>query len=267
MKISIITPTFNSGKTIRRNIESVVGQTYKNYEHIIIDNDSREDTVALARGVYEQAGQADKVRIYSERDRGISDGFNKGISAASGDIISILNSDDSFFDNTVLQTVVAAFQTSDKLLVHGNINFIDPVYGSNIRKPLPSGPVGITFNHQTMFVKRKIYSEAGLYDINFKYSMDYEFYCRLKLRYGDTGNISTYLAQPLVTMNAFGASWKNEINSIEEIKKALILHGLWDMKGRMFYSGRIVRTKLKHYFTKVGMNKLVELWRKHKWAD
>ena len=96
MKISVITPTFNSEKTIAGNIHSIINQTHKDFEHIIIDNISADKTIELAKNYYLSAGIVDRLIIISEKDNGISDAFNKGIKAASGEIIAILNSDDAY---------------------------------------------------------------------------------------------------------------------------------------------------------------------------
>jgi len=109
--ITIITPTFNSAKTIRRNAVSVVNQSYLYFNHIIIDNLSSDETIGEVKKVYENSGYMEKLQIISEKDSGISEAFNKGIELADGDVIGILNSDDYFYDNNVLKKVVGAFKT------------------------------------------------------------------------------------------------------------------------------------------------------------
>ena len=94
MKISIITPTFNSQETIEDNINSVIQQDYDNWEQIIVDNLSEDKTLNIVSKF-----QSNKTTIISEKDKGIYDAINKGISKAKGDIISILHSDDFFYDN------------------------------------------------------------------------------------------------------------------------------------------------------------------------
>jgi glycosyltransferase involved in cell wall biosynthesis len=101
MKISVITPTFNSEKTIARNAQSIVSQTHKDFEHIIIDNLSSDNTVGILKRLYEENKITGKLKIISERDSGISDAFNKGINAASGNAIAILNSDDAYYSSQV----------------------------------------------------------------------------------------------------------------------------------------------------------------------
>jgi len=158
MKISVVTPTFNSEKTIAGNIQSIISQAYKDFEHIIIDNLSTDKTIELAKNYYLSAGMIDRLIIISEKDNGISDAFNKGIKTASGEIIAILNSDDVYFNNRVFEKVAALFEDKEILFVHGDIYFDDDVYGSNIRKPLLC-PVttAMPYNHPSMFLRREVY--------------------------------------------------------------------------------------------------------------
>ena len=99
MLISIITPTFNSANAIQETVKSVISQTYGNFEHIIVDNESKDNTLDLIKNIYINAGIYEKLKIVSEKDDGISDAFNKGIANSSGEIIGILNSDDIFYDS------------------------------------------------------------------------------------------------------------------------------------------------------------------------
>ena len=94
MKISIITPTFNSETTILNNVNSILNQTHLEFEHIIIDNESSDDTLKLINEAYNNRNLKEKLRIIREKDKGIAEAFNKGIEASRGEIIGILNSDD-----------------------------------------------------------------------------------------------------------------------------------------------------------------------------
>ena len=102
--ITIITPTFNSEKTIYDNIKSITDQQYTNWEHIIIDNLSFDQTLNLIKKNINK-----NMRIISEKDNGIYDAINKGIKLAQGEIISILHSDDIYYDNETLSKVVESF--------------------------------------------------------------------------------------------------------------------------------------------------------------
>jgi glycosyltransferase involved in cell wall biosynthesis len=269
MKISVITPTYNSGKTIEQIAQSLLDQNHKNFEQIIIDNLSDDDTLKKIEQLYENTGNIDKLRILSERDKGIAEAFNKGIEASSGEIIGILNSDDYYYDETVLGKIADAFSEKNVLYSHGNIYFYDPVYGSNVRKPLMC-PItqALPFNHPTMFFRKEVYQEFGVFDTGYNYAMDFEFICRLIKQIDDFYNKGIYIeGEPLVTMAGGGASWTNELDSIEETKRALKQYEFWNFDARKNYILRKLRTKVKSGLTKVEGEKIVVKWRKKKWTN
>ncbi len=269
MQISIITPTFNSDKIITRNVNSILSQSYNNYEHIIIDNLSSDNTILTIKNLFENSGKTKQLNIISEKDNGISDAFNKGIKASNGEIVGILNSDDEYFNDNVLERVTNAFDDEKILFVHGDVLFDDPVYGSNIRKPLlRSVTYALPFNHPTMFFRKEVYNKYGMFDIDYNYAMDFEFICRLIKQVDDFYNKGIYLkGEPLVTMAAGGASWENELDSIEETRKALKKYDYWNFDARKNYILRVLRTKLKIFLSKIGLNGIVKKWRKRKWEN
>lgn len=268
MKISVITPVYNSQSTIAANIRSVVEQNYADFEHIIIDNLSTDNTLNIIDGFYFNNNIGEKLKIISEKDEGISDAFNKGLNAATGELTVILNSDDEFYSPKFFNDVVEVFQNNPNLLiVHGDIFFEDKKYGSNIRQPLKNKAAGIHFNHPGMFIKKELYNKIGMYNKSFKVSMDFELYCRIYKNY-DIEKISYYLNKyPFVKMRAGGTSWENEFQSIYEIKKALKLNDLWDYHGRKFYYQRYFRTIVKNVLSKVGLSNTVKMWRNYKWKN
>lgn len=268
MKISVITPTFNSEITIAENINSVISQTYENFEQIIVDNLSTDSTLTIAKEIYSKKNYTEKLIIISEKDEGISDAFNKGIKRATGDLIAILNSDDSYFYSDLFKEVVKIFSDRDILFVHGDILFKDRKFGTNVRRPLMCDlTFAMPFNHPTMFLRKEAYDKIGLFDKSFRYSMDFEFICRLSKKYDLKKNGYYFDIKPMVIMRAGGASWNNEISSIKETKLALKKHNLWNIKALYFYSSRIFRTKLKFIFDKLGFLFLVRFWRKLKWKN
>ncbi|NBX93414.1 MAG: glycosyltransferase [Proteobacteria bacterium] len=263
MKISVITPTFNSEASIRRNIQSVNVQLHPETEHIFIDNLSSDQTVSM---INNQSKRSPK--IVSEKDRGISDAFNKGIRIASGDIISILNSDDAFFDEHTLERVTSAFLAEPDLeFVHGNMLFVDPVHGSQIRRPL-QGPItkAMPFNHPAFFVRKSFYDKLGLFDESFSYAMDFELICRLYLNPLETKLKGYYIeGAPLAVMHSGGASTVNELKSVEEAERALKKNQLWNLEAQKALSNRRNRIHLKNYFSKWGLGGLIKVWRFFKW--
>lgn len=269
MKISVITPTYNSGKTIEQNVHSLLDQNYKNFEQIIIDNLSDDNTLKKIEQLYKNAGNIDRLRILSEKDNGIAEAFNKGIKTADGEVIGILNSDDQYYDESVLEKVTNCFKDKKVLFVHGNIYFEDPLYGSNIRKPLLC-PItrAMPYNHPSMFFRKEVYAQHGYFDTDYKYAMDFEFICRLFKSIVDFNSRGYYIdGKPLVTMLAGGASWKNELDSIEETRKALKKYDYWNFDARKNYILRKLRTKIKSWLSAIKMENVVTRWRKRKWEN
>ncbi len=269
MIISIITPTYNSGKTIEQNVRSILNQNYDNFEQVVVDNLSDDDTLKKIDQLYKKTGNIDRMRILSEKDNGIAEAFNKGIKTAGGEIVGILNGDDQYYDEYALEKVANCFKDKNILFAHGNIYFDDPIYGSNIRKPLLC-PItkAMPYNHPTMFFRKEVYAQNGYFDIGYKYAMDFELICRLNKSIIDFNSKGFYLdGEPLVIMAAGGASWKNELDSIEETKRALKKHNYWNCVAKKNYSLRKLRTKIKYGLSIIKMEKFVARWRKRKWKN
>lgn len=269
MIISIITPTYNSEKTIARNAESVLAQDYENYVHIIIDNLSSDRTLEIISDLYEKAGKTDKLKVISEPDKGISDAFNKGISYSGGDIIGILNSDDYYYSPDVLSRTCSAFSSPDILFTHGDMYFEDEIYGSNVRRPLLTpARLAMPYNHPTMFFRREVYEKYGGFDLNFRYAMDYELVCRLESRIPGFAAKGYYIkGGPLVYVKSGGASWEHEGRAIREIKPALRNNSLWQADSSRAYYMRLGRNILKKYMSMAGLESAVKIWRRWKWKN
>lgn len=267
MKISVITPIFNSEKTIKENILSVVNQSYKNYEQIIIDNLSSDKSIDIIKNIYDEFKTNDKLKIISEKDNGIAEAFNKGIKASKGDLITILNSDDYFLTNELFSEVIKIFSDENILFAHGNILFIDEKYGTNIRRPLLC-PItkAFPYNHPGMFVRKKIYDDYGLFNESFKYAMDYEFFCRLYKNISNFSKKGFYIqGEPIAVMRAGGISWQKELDSIYEVKLALQKNHFWNFDAKRNFIFRSIRIKIKIFLTKIKLNKVIHLWRNWKW--
>ncbi len=267
IKISIITPANNNEKTIAQTAGSVINQSYRDFEHIIIDNCSTDNTVNIVKKLYAGQNEKEKLKIVSEPDRGISDAFNKGIKISEGDVVGILNADDHYYNNDVLQKVTEAFKKENILFAHGNIFFEDRKYGSNIRRPLMC-PIthALPFNHPTMFFVKEVYEKYGLYNVDYKQAMDFEFICRLEKNIPGFRSKGKYInGDPLVYMRAGGSSWENELNSLEEVKRALMEYDFWNKDAERSYRARVFRTRAKKYLDQAGLNSIVKIWRKNKW--
>lgn len=175
---SIITVTYNSESTIRDTIESVLNQSYKNYEYIIIDGKSTDNTLEIIKE-YEVKFEG-KLRYISEPDGGIYDAMNKGISMTKGEIIGIINSDD-WYEKYALENVMSQYQEYDYTVYYGYMRTVDSMSGKEIRCAIYNHEYirEAMINHPTVFVSKKIYEKFGMYDLCYKASADYDFIIRL----------------------------------------------------------------------------------------
>lgn len=171
--ISIVTACLNSENTIRHTIESVLNQTYDNYEYIIKDGGSKDSTLAIAREYEERF--AGKLRIIQEKDRCMYEAMNQGVESSRGDIIGILNSDD-FYSSDTLEHVAKIYSESDTdlLVVIGDMERVSSEGETIYRYHFTQAMVDqkCCFGHPSMFAARKVYDRIGLYDTSYKLAAD-----------------------------------------------------------------------------------------------
>jgi glycosyltransferase involved in cell wall biosynthesis len=228
LKISIITITYNSEKTLDDTIKSVLSQTYKNIEYIIVDGASTDGTIKIV------TSYGDKItKFISESDNGIYDAMNKGLKLASGDIVGILNSDDVYFDENVISNVVAKFEESKTDSIYGDLYYVDENDLQKVQRYWKSSEFkegsfakGWHPPHPTFFVKKEVYVKYGYFDLEMKVSADFELMIRFLERY----KISTaYLPKVLVRMRTGGESnrsIKNIITGNKSILRAFDKNGI-----------------------------------------
>lgn len=201
--ISIITVCFNSERTIKKTIESVLFQEYNFFEYIIVDGNSSDSTLQIINEF-----KLDKrISIISEPDKGIYDAINKGINKANGEIIGILNSDDYYFDQSILSKIVSGF-SEETDLVYSDICFINKKqkisrYFSSKYFNKYFFYFGMMPPHPSIFVRRKLYENLGLYKTTYQIAADFEFFLRVFL---NSDNYAKYLPMLSVIMNEGGAS-------------------------------------------------------------
>ena len=123
MKVSVITATWNSGKTLRTTLDSVLNQSYPDIEHIIVDGGSTDNTMEIIRE-YEPRYNG-RLRYISEPDKGLYDAMNKGIRMATGEVVGILNSDDFYTSSDVVEKLEKELATNRVDAVYGDIHFVD----------------------------------------------------------------------------------------------------------------------------------------------
>ena len=232
MKVSIITATYNSAATVADTLASVQRQTYRNIEHIVVDGLSVDDTLL----VVQKAGHGGIV--VSEKDQGIYDAMNKGIDLTHGEIVGILNSDDFFAHDTVVEEVVDLFEKTGCDAVYGDLIFVHPDKPSKVlRKWIAGGYDEALFlkgwmpPHPTFFVKRSIYEQFGKFNIHLRSSADYE----LLLRFLYMHKIKVqYLPDVLVHMRSGGQSTKSVANRIKAHKEDYMAWRLNNLKPRWY---------------------------------
>lgn len=173
MKISVITACFNSEKSIRQTIESVMHQDYKDIEYLIIDGGSTDGTLGIVR---EYEDRID--RIVSEEDQGIYDAFNKGIRLATGDILFFLNSDDWLIDEQVLSEVAQEFTKDQELLfLYGGAQWLFPdghTWEDNLPLTLIRIHQGKICPHQGTFYHKEFFEKYQGFDLKYHIVADAE---------------------------------------------------------------------------------------------
>ena len=206
MKISIITITYNSAKTLSRALESVQSQTHRDIEHILVDGASTDGTVELIKAY---AKTHPNVKWVSEKDNGIYHALNKGIAMATGDAIGFLHSDDVFNSSDSIGEIVAAFESSQADVVYGDLQYCK---GNKVVRRWESNefhPRSLKYGwmppHPTVYVRKEVYEAVGEYDDWFRISADYD----MILRIFTAGYKTHYIPKVLVCMEVGGASNKN----------------------------------------------------------
>ena len=223
MKISIITVCLNSEKTILANLNSILSQTYKNIEHILVDGGSTDNTLKYLNN-YPNL----KKKIIIEKKPGIYNAMNMGIKKATGDFIGILNSDDILNSETTIQKLVNIFKKNPKYKIFlGNVVFFKEDY-KKIHRYYPSYDFqknllrnGIMPPHPGAFIHKTIYKKVGLYDKKFRIAGDFDFFVKCFIK-----NNLKFKKISIVTtrMQTGGISGKNlfsNIYSSYEINKSL----------------------------------------------
>lgn len=228
MKVSIITITYNSESTLIDTIDSVLNQTYTDIEYIIIDGKSTDSTVSIIHSYKDKIS-----KFISEKDNGLYDALNKGISMATGDIIGVLHSDDFYTNHQVIEKVVQIFNLNQADAVYADLFYVDKTNIDKILRKWKSGNYkhGMFVNgwmppHPTFFVRRHCYEKYGSFNLDLVSAADYE----LMLRFVHKHQIKlAYLPEFIIKMRAGGlsnASLSNRIRANQEDRKAWLMNGL-----------------------------------------
>lgn len=252
LKISIVTVSFNSEKTLADTIYSVLSQTYPDIEYILVDGSSKDNTLDIIR-TYESQFNG-RMKWISEPDRGLYDAMNKGIRMATGDVVGILNSDDFFTSNDVLEKVAECFADNDVDAVYGDIHFVRSddlnrcvrYYSSRIfRRGLMR--LGFIPAHPSFYCHRECFEKYGCYKTDYKIAADFD----LLLRFIYVHRIRIkYLPVDMVTMRLGGASTsglKSRMTGMKEHLRSFRENGV---KTNRFLLSLRYFYKLTEYFRK-----------------
>lgn len=263
MKLSIIIPTFNSGAVINRALDSIISQTFSDWEVLIMDGVSTDNTIEVA-----QSYNDPRIRIFSETDKGIYDAMNKGIKKAKGEWLYFLGSDDFLLSPKIFE----------KILCPKN-NYYDVIYGDVQSPILPEVHRGqwsinnLTANrcHQAIFYKRELFSRLGVYNLKYHYLADFEFNLRWFLsKYVNSKYVPIEIAffspNGVSEQHQDGKFWndfhyivvKNGYNKLDTANKIFYLSKSYEKETNYFRRLRlnllmkhnVYKTKLKRIFRK-----------------
>ena len=182
-KISIITVCYNSESTIKETFESVLKQTYSNYQYIVVDGKSQDNTVNIIREYQEKFNaKGIEFEYTSEKDNGLFDAMNKGVKKATGDIVGIINSDDVIHDDKTFEKIVKKFVDDKCDAVYSDLYLMDETMSKPNRIFIAgkkSYKIGWYPPHPTLYLKKEIYDKYGTYNPKYKIAADYDFMVRI----------------------------------------------------------------------------------------
>ncbi len=209
LKISIITATYNSGKTVGDTLKSVLAQTYHDYELLVVDGASKDNTLEVVKKM--EPLFEGRMRYISEPDKGIYDAMNKGIRMATGDVIGILNSDDFYTSDDALACIAWTLENEKVDAVYGDIHYVDDEDLKKCVRYYSSKPfrrwmmrLGFMPAHPSFYCRKEVYEKYGAFDAeNYRVAADFENLLRLIF----VNKIKThYISKDFVTMRTGGAS-------------------------------------------------------------
>ncbi len=242
--ISIITVVYNGSKTLEQTIQSVINQSYKNIEYIIIDGGSTDGTINIIKKYEKHISH-----WISETDKGLYDAMNKGIALATGELIGMINSDDWYELDAVKIVVNSYLNNPEKRIFHSNRYDVDDVGNRRIYKFNKSNfkfiYFSMTYNHPSMFIHKNIYASYN-YNIEFKSISDYEFVLKVFI---NNSNLFYFIPNSYVNYRLNGISTKQSfISEIKEGSKARLNAGLKYHHILVFIFLKFIRSILRKVF-------------------
>lgn len=220
--ISVITVCYNAEKVIAPTVMSVASQTMRDFEHIIVDGASGDDTITIARRIC-----MENIRIFSEPDKGIYDAMNKGLRLARGEYVIFLNAGDTFYDENTLRRYSEAIKASSPDIIYGDTFIVDAEY--NILRPRHLSPPellskhsysrGMLVCHQAFMVRRSV---APPYDLGYRFSSDYDW--SIRCIEATSPDHCVYIHAPVALYLTDGATDRNMLKSLRERFKIMSVH-------------------------------------------
>lgn len=262
-KISIITVVYNGVETIEKTIQSVLQQSYKNIEYIIIDGLSTDGTQQIVEKY------AQNISYYvSEKDDGLYFAMNKGIQKSTGDIIGIINSDDWYAEN-VIEDVVEYFKKNDVDLVYGKTVIVSEDGEEKEKKQIPIENIWheIPMMHASVFIKKNIYDRLGFFDVNYRLAADCELLRRFYssgVKFGFIDKIIAYFRlgglSTIQSKEAYTEEYKSSIAYVD--KSPCRQYSLKKINERYFLveirnTKRVLFELLCEYFHKKNMHRII----------
>ncbi len=256
-KISIVTVCFNAEKYMESTILSVIGQSYKNMEFIVVDGESKDSTVDIINKY------ADHITNWvSEKDKGVYDAMNKGVAMATGDFINFMNAGDTFYDDDVLERFIPQIKP-DTTIAYGqhfnayrSFGYISPISCMNDRKLNHL----VNVQHQAAFIKLS-YHKQNLYDISLNIAADYNFfrnaYCRDKVEF-------QFIPSVVCNIIAYCGLSADRQNILELVKQRRIIEGRYSSRKDIINFNFF---KIKHRISSCFYSLLPEDYFESRWKN
>jgi glycosyltransferase involved in cell wall biosynthesis len=243
MKISIITPSYNQGKFIEQTILSVLNQNYNNFEHIIFDGGSTDETIEILK-------KYKHLRWVSEKDKGQSDALNKALSICTGDIIGWINSDDYYYSNDVFEFVISQFKPSINWIIGGTSKLIQGEVILNSFRIISKNSVYKNCDYlrsPASFYRTNMLKDVGGINKNLHQVMDYELYIKLF----NKNYIPINFKKTFTVFRIHPEQKTNPRNLLQQYKEIIGIN----LRYRLYYSLFKKTIKLVIHYTLLKINK------------
>jgi len=258
VKISVITACYNAENTIEETLKSVEKQTYKDVEYIVIDGNSTDKTLEIVDKYKNSV-----TKLVSEKDTGVYNAMNKGISFAAGDLLFFLNADDVFINENVLENFASFANKTKSGILLGNILLLNRYTGENYFEKQSFIDnfqlINSTIFHPATFFRREVFEKYGTYNENNKIVSDYEWY----VNYFRNGGNYSYFDVPVSVFSLGGLSSDEKHHQIHLQERENVINKYFsknEINSVLFFSKYLPRRskkiKFRQKLAKLGLNKI-----------